>query len=63
MAQPWVISFSMLEVNFGFLMDDLWLTYVREAENSFCLASSEMELRRYVEPWDRRTVMCDQRGW
>ena len=58
-----MISFSMLELNFGFLMDDLWLPYVRADATSLCLASSEMGLRGYVKPWDRRTVMCDQRGW
>ena len=44
-AQPWVISFSILEVNFGFLMDDLWLPYVRAAATYFCLALSELGLR------------------
>ena len=62
-SQPWVISFSMVEVNFGLLMDDLWLPHVRAAATSFCMASSEMGLRGYVEPWDRRTFVCDQRGW
>ena len=41
----WVISFSMLDLNFVFLMDDLWLPYVRAAATYFYMVSSEMGLR------------------
>ena len=41
-----MISFSMLEVNFVFFMDDSWLPYVRAAATYFCLDFSEMGLRR-----------------
>ena len=38
MDQLWGTSFSVLEVNFGFSMDDFWLPYDRAAATSFCLA-------------------------